>query len=190
MRHKRRGFSLTRAHDQCWCVYDYEGKLNQFNNTFHTRASQFNALKVLSETVAYRYRKEETLSCSDGRLAPKPLTKPLKDFMILSTFSWHEILGTSTTLVVPPALDQEDPVPSNSTRTLCEFRFRRGTLSERPSFTKKTQLPSRHCEFGFCRGSGLCNLTRPSFTSRFCDCCDSPFPCTHSTAFMFHSMPL
>ena len=38
LRHKRRGFSPTRAHCQCWCVYDYEGKLNQFNKTFHTRA--------------------------------------------------------------------------------------------------------------------------------------------------------
>ena len=42
LRRKRRGFSLTRTHHQCWCVYDMKnprtGMLKQVNITSHSHA--------------------------------------------------------------------------------------------------------------------------------------------------------
>ena len=50
LRCRRRGSVTTKKPHHYWCVYDYEGMLKQFNNTFHTHAkSQINALKVVSE---------------------------------------------------------------------------------------------------------------------------------------------
>ena len=37
LRRRHRGSVTQRSH-QYLCVYDYEGRLKQFNNTFHTRA--------------------------------------------------------------------------------------------------------------------------------------------------------
>ena len=50
LRRKRRGSVTTTKPHLCKCVYDYEGTLKQFNNTFNTQAkSQTNTLKILSE---------------------------------------------------------------------------------------------------------------------------------------------
>ena len=94
--------------------------------------------------------------------------------MTTSTIPWHEILGLrqlwschqlwTKKIQLHPA-----PPELSANSGFVVALFPRGRASpRRPSCT------SRHCEFGFCRGSGLCNLTRPSSTSRFCDCCDSP----------------
>ena len=50
MRRKRRGFSLTRAHNQCWCVYDYEkGCQNNSTSPLNSNAKKkINALKLFS----------------------------------------------------------------------------------------------------------------------------------------------
>ena len=80
------------------------------------------------------------------------------------------------------------PRNPSSTRSLCEFRFRRGTLlcdSRRPSFTdsfcdcsivgagrvvcsgpRRPSFTRRPFDFGFCRGTALCNPKRPSFTNK------------------------
>ena len=162
-------------------------KLNKFNNTFHTRASPFNALKVLSETVAHCCRKEK--NSLQQRRPPRTQTfhktcpgivmashaSRRKDFIypcrrFPGTRSWalrqlwscHQLWTKKIQLhPAPPELS------ANSGFVVALFP--RGRASpRRPSCT------SRHCEFGFCRGSGLCNPTRPSSTRRFCDCCDSP----------------
>ena len=78
--------------------------------------------------------------------------------------------------------------------TLCEFRFRRGTMlcaSKRPSSTirhcdccnasavhaicsgpRRPSFTGILCEFKLRRGTVLCDSRRPSFTNGFCNCCN------------------
>ena len=46
LRHRRRGSLTTRKPHHYWCIYDYEGTFNQFDNT-HAK-NNINALTVLS----------------------------------------------------------------------------------------------------------------------------------------------
>ena len=101
--------------------------------------------------------------------------------------------GQNCTRVGGTAAACPGPTWPSFTRSLREFRFRRGTLlcnSRRPSFTSKhcdccingtgcalcsgprrPSFTSGHCSIGFSRGPLLCNSNGPHFTNRRCDCC-------------------
>ena len=154
LRRRQRGSVTTSNPHQYWCVCDYGGSLNQLNQQHlpHTCKSQINTLKILSKKpsrTAAEWRKlsptataasHPNLSLNLSRNRDGVSRLAWKDFKNLSTFYLARDLGHFDN---SGRATCSGPRRSSFTGTLCEFKFRRGTLlcdSETPSFTKKIQL--------------------------------------------------